>query len=345
MKIIFATHEGVPIYGGGPYVKMLHTKQHLERLGLEVEFLDIWQPREKILACDLVHLFSANFAVYNLARLLQMRGVKFVVNPIFYTRRSPGFVKTIVNIDRLSRHFLRGMWWDWGFTRDICEWSEQVLPNTRDEGTIISRGLGISPEKIRVIYNGVSERFLEADPALFEQKYGLKNFILSVGHIGPARKNVLALVRALAEIDRPAVLITRILNTGETPAVLEAAAQNKRLLIIDGLANDDPLLASAYAACDVFVLPSQFETPGRAALEAALAGAKVVITPHGGTRDYFADLAEYVDPFSIQDIRRGIEKALNTPKTPALKTHIAQHFLWDKIARDTVEVYREVLER
>jgi len=43
------------------------------------------------------------------------------------------------------------------------------------------------------------------------------------------------------------------------------------------------MLASAYAACDVFVLPSMFETPGIAALEAGLAGAKIVITKYGGT--------------------------------------------------------------
>ncbi len=35
------------------------------------------------------------------------------------------------------------------------------------------------------------------------------------------------------------------------------------------LDHDDPLLASAYAAARVFALPSWFETPGLAALEAA----------------------------------------------------------------------------
>ena len=38
------------------------------------------------------------------------------------------------------------------------------------------------------------------------------------------------------------------------------------------LDHHDPLLASAYAAARVFALPSWFETPGLAALEAALAG-------------------------------------------------------------------------
>lgn len=345
MKIIFATHEGVPLYGGGPYVKMRATKKHLEGMGVTVEYLNIWQDREKILDCDLVHLFSANFAVYNIARLLQTWKKKFVVNTIFYSRRSPAFIRTIIEVDKISRRLMRGMWWDFGFTRDICEWSEMVLPNTSEEGNIISRGMGIPKEKIRVIHNGVSREFLDADPSLFRKEYGIENFILNVGHIGPHRKNMLALVKALADIDHPAVLITRVLNTGETAAILKETRKNKNLLLIEGLPNQSPMLASAFAACDVFVLPSQFETPGRAALEAALAGAKVVITPHGGTKDYFRDMAEYVDPYSIADIRRGIEKALNAPKDERLKQYIAKHFLWEKIAQDTVDVYQSVFNR
>ena len=46
----------------------------------------------------------------------------------------------------------------------------------------------------------------------------------------------------------------------------------------------------------MFALPSWFETPGLAALEAALAGCSVVITPFGSTREYFGDLVEYARP-------------------------------------------------
>ena len=75
------------------------------------------------------------------------------------------------------------------------------------------------------------------------------------------------------------------------------------------------LLASAYAACDVFVLPSQFETPGIAALEAGLAGAKIVITPVGGTkRSYFGNNAIYVEPTSTENIAEGILAALKNKK-------------------------------
>jgi glycosyltransferase involved in cell wall biosynthesis len=345
MRIIFATHDGVTLHRGGPFVKITNTKKSLEALGIEVRYFDLWNVAREFRTCDLVHLFGANFAVYNLARNMMVEKVKFVVNPIFYTRRSSRVVQAITTIDKLTRRVMRGIWWDYGFTRDICNWAEMVLPNTVAEGEIISRGMGIPKEKFTVIHNGVSGEFINADPTLFKKKYGLENFILTVGHMGPDRKNVFRLVQALGKIDHPAVFIGRKWYMGETEQILQEAERNKNLLIIDELPNDSPLLASAYAASDVFALPSKFETPSRAALEAALAGAKVVITPHGGTKDYFADLAEYVDPYSVNSIQRGIERALNQPKSSALREHIKNNFLWDKIARDTLEVYQKVLSK
>ena len=80
-------------------------------------------------------------------------------------------------------------------------------------------------------------------------------------------------------------------------------------MLIGSLDNQSEMLASAYAASDTFVLPSQFETPGISALEAALAGAKIVITPYGGTKEYFKNMAEYVDSGSSEAIKAGIEKS------------------------------------
>jgi glycosyltransferase involved in cell wall biosynthesis len=343
MRVSFITHDGVTLHRGGPFVKIINTKTSLEQLGVTVKYFNLWDVAKELRECDLVHFFAANLAVYSLARNLKIEKAKFVVNPIFYTRHSAATVRMISTIDKLTRKVMRGVWWDWGFTRDICEWAEMVLPNTTAEGEIIAQGLGIPKEKIKVIHNGVSKEFLDADPELFKKEFGLENFILTVGHMGPDRKNVLRLVRALSQIDHPAVFIGRKMHMGETPQILKEAQQNKNLLILDALPSHSPLLASAYAACDVFALPSKFETPGRAALEAALAGAKVIITPHGGTYDYFKNWAEYVDPYSVDSIRRGIEKALNMPKNLALRQHIKNNFTWEKIALDTLEVYKRVL--
>lgn len=343
MKILFATYGGVFLNRGGPFVKITNTKKSLEDIGIDVHYIDYLKTAEEFKNCDLVHLFGSGFSVYEIARNMHVENVKFVVNPIFYTRRSAKTVRLISDLDKFTRKVIRGFWWDYGFTRDICNWSQQVLPNTMAEGEIIQKGMGVAADKFTVVHNGVSSHFIHADPALFKKKYGLDNFILTVGHMGPDRKNVLKLVKALSEIDHPAVFIGRKVNMGETAEILKLAQKNKNLLIIDDMQNDAPLLASAYAACDTFVLPSKFETPGRAAMEAALAGAKIVITPHGGTKEYFKDYAHYVNPYSVTDIKNGIERGLNGTKNRELKDFIYNNFTWEKIADKTVNLYKYVL--
>jgi glycosyltransferase involved in cell wall biosynthesis len=117
------------------------------------------------------------------------------------------------------------------------------------------------------------------------------------------------------------------------------AKKNPQLKIIEYLPNDSGLLASAYAACDTFVLPGLFETPGIAALEAGLAGAKLVVTKHGGTTDYFRNDAEYVEPSSVESIRDGILKSLEKPKDAGLREHIRREFVWGRVGDKLRSVY------
>src|SRR5207237_9013780 len=117
------------------------------------------------------------------------------------------------------------------------------------------------------------------------------------------------LIRAVRRLGRRLVLI------GEAAPGYRAYAQECRragedqVVWLGSLDHHDPLLASAYAAARVFALPSWFETPGLAALEAALAGCAVVVTPLGCAREYFGDRVEYVRPCGGAALARTIERA------------------------------------
>jgi glycosyltransferase involved in cell wall biosynthesis len=246
-------------------------------------------------------------------------------------------------VNSLLKKFRSGIWTNYEYTRQVCEWSKAVLPNTTDEGRLVTDGLGIPKNKVTVVPNGVDPRFEFGDPSLFKKKFGIDNFILNVGHIGPQRKNMLNLIRALKQIDHPAVIIGKITDSAYSRQCVEEANQSKNILIIPGIDNDSAMLASAYAASSLFALPSQFETPGIAALEAALAGARIVITPYGGTKDYFTDLATYVEPTSVDSIVHGITASLNAPVNPAIKQRMKQEYLWSRVAEKTLAVYKTVL--
>ena len=79
------------------------------------------------------------------------------------------------------------------------------------------------------------------------------------------------------------------------------------------------------------------------ALEAALYGAKVVITRNGAPSYYFGKHAEYVDPKSEQSIREKLLVAWQRPKTPLLREHLLASFAWDKTRLKLAEAYESVL--
>lgn len=343
MKITFACYESLSIVHGGPRVQVLQTKTELEKLGVEVVLLDPWEHLDKK-KIGAAHLFSAGLGTFHLASTFHHYDIPFVTSSIFFTQRSPRIIRTTLALNKLLKKINSSIWTNYEYTRQICEWSKAILPNTTDEGNLISDGMNIPKKKITVVPNGVEPRFEFGDPSLFKKKYGLENFILNVGHIGPVRKNVLNLIRALKQIDHPSVIIGKITESAYAQQCLDEAKSAGNILIIPGFDNDSEMLASAYAASDLFAFPSLFETPGIAALEAGLAGAKIVITPFGGTKDYFGSMATYVDPYSVDSIKNGIVSGLNLKKDSVLKEHIKKKFLWSRVAEKTLAVYQSALQ-
>jgi len=342
MRIFLASYQSIMLNRGGPTFKILHIKKALEELGVDVRLFDMWDFNLKLTKEDLVHIFLANISTYSLASNLKLYGAKYVVNPIIYSNHPAWKLRLYQNLEKpLNRLFIRSIS-DYKITEFICNNAEKVLPNTIDEGNLLVDGMNVNRDKIQVIHNGVERRFAEADATLFQKKYGLKDFILYVGHLGPVRKNGKNIIKALQLIDHPAVIIADILHNEEGDWCRNAINESDNITLFEWINHNDPLFASAYAACNTFILPTRYETPGRAALEAGLAGAKIVITPNGGTREYFMDFADYVNPYSVKSIKEKIEKSLNKDKNERLKNYIKENYLWDVIAKKTAEIYRKV---
>lgn len=64
----------------------------------------------------------------------------------------------------------------------------------------------------------------------------------------------------------------------------------------------------------VHALPSWGDLPGLASLEAALAGAQIVVGNRGSEMEYFEDDAEYADPCDPDSIAGAIERAMSRPR-------------------------------
>ena len=344
MKIHLLSYQSLMLNRGGPTYKIIHLKEALLNLGIDVKLFDMWDANCTFGKKDIVHIFNAGVSTYAAAANLKTADVKYVVNPIFYSNHSASVLKTYLKAENVMRKFMKRSYSDYYFTKYICDNSAKILPNTHAEGELLITGLNTNRNKTQIIYNGVEKRFAESDPTPFHKKYGLKDYILYVGHLGPFRKNGKKIVQALSEINHPSVIIADVLHNEEGQWCRNEIKKHKNILLIEWINHDDPLFASAYAGAHTFILPTRYETPGRAALEAGLAGANIVITPKGGTKEYFADFAEYPDPLSIDSIKKSIEISLNKPKTTGLRERIMQNYIWEIIAKQTSNMYQEVLK-
>ena len=329
---------------GGPTYKIQALKKSLEKLSVKIDLFDQWK-NNPIEDYDLIHIFNAHSGTYHFAKSLQLKNVKYIVNPIFYSKHSKNTVRFYLFLQKQLNNFLPGTLSEISMVKDVCKGAELIMPNTTKEEKIIKLGLNLNNSHFKTIYNGVEKRFSNANPNLFIKKYNLKDFILHVGHLGAERKNSFRLLKALQSIDYPTVIIGNVLNNNNGKNCLELIKKNKNILFLDWIKHSDPLLESAYAASKIFVLPSLYETPGRAALEAGLCGSNISITPYGGTKEYFSNYVNYMNPYSITSIQKSIIKSINKPNSQKLSKHIKNNFLWGKIAEQTKKEYIKIISR
>jgi len=328
---------------GGGEILLLMTKRYLERLGISVQLFNLWTDCFK--EGDLLHVFGSIKEALGLMEAAKLKGVTIVHSPVIWYNWQSAFSIPYSSKERgrcvlrqLVKTLLPGVP---SSRRKMMQLADVVLGASGGEAAQISRYFLIPKSRVKVVTYGADERYEDASRQLFEEKYGLKNFILTVGRIEP-RKNQLTLIRAASRLEQDLVIIGNPVSNHMTYYQQCRRAAGPNVHFIGSLHMDSEALSSAYAACEVFVMPSWFETPGLAALEAGLAGAKVVITQGGPTREYFRDYASYVNPASEKDICEKINAAMRDERAMRLRNHIKTRYLWQHVARQTLEIYRSL---
>ena len=328
---------------GGGENQLVQTARHLESLDQCVRLFSPWTDRLE--SARLLHLFGMSREGLELARMARTRGVPIVLSPIcWYELRALAALETD-HIRRLTA--ISGWCLRWithrvpSWRRELLHLADAVLPNSTAEAKQLARLFGVSRERLHVVPNGVLPEFGTATPELFQERWGSDPFVLSVGRIEP-RKNTLGLVRATRRLGLPLIVIGEPAPGYRGYAHECCRAGEGFVTWLGHLDHHDPVLASAYAAARVFALPSWFETPSLAALEAALAGCSVVITPYGSTKDYFGGLVAYARPDRPEEIRHALRTSWDDGPDPRLAPWVATHYLWPNVAQITAEVYDQV---
>ena len=184
-------------------------------------------------------------------------------------------------------------------------------------------------------------RFAAASPQPFAHRFGVGDYVLCVGAIEP-RRNQLLLAHALRDTGVALVLMGVRADAQYAAAVARVGGPNVRVVDDTAAIADADLVASAYAGARVVVLASWCEAGALGPLEAAAAGAPLVLSDRGAAKEYFGELARYCDPADVVSIRAAVLDACAAPpdaaRRTALRAHAARH-TWAAAARATLEGY------
>jgi glycosyltransferase involved in cell wall biosynthesis len=323
VRIQFGTYPWAFETPGGGEMQLRKYAEFLPSHGVDVQLYDPW--RRNLDSDAIFHFFSCVGGSVHLCAYIKQRGLPLVISSSLWLTEQNAHLYPLAEI------------------RAQLSLADVIVTNSTMESEALAGILDLPLEAFAVVANGVDPTFAAADPVPFRARFSVPDrFVLNVGNIEP-RKNQLVLVRALRQLDLPLVLIGHVRDPDYADQVL--AEGGDKLSYLGPLDHDDPALASAFAACAVFALPSTLETPGLAALEAAAAGARLVVTREGCASEYFAELATYADPSDPRAIANAIESALARDVTATLQSHVTAHYGWAEVTKILPGVYRLAQDR
>lgn len=343
MKVLFNTQPIMFQVMGGLQIQMLQTKEHLEKLGVNVKLFDPFH--DKLEDFDILHTFgSYSYETVPITKTAKEKGIPIVISPVNWVfsfwGRLINFGTKLVSVFRNS--YVTSLM---NPAKYLFAVADIILPNSELEAEHLIRQFNIDRKKMFAVPNGVERRFLHGDPNMFIRRYDIKDFVLFVGVISKGRKNVLRLIKAMNNTDIPLVIIGTPMPSGSHYYNICKKGANDNIHFLGHIDHDSEVLASAYSAAKVFALPSWAETPGIATLEAGLAGCNIVITNRGSTTEYFKNFATYCNPGSVKSIRNAIIEAYNRERSEELRNHILENYTWDIVAKKTLEAYELIVHK
>ena len=235
-------------------------------------------------------------------------------------------------------------------------WRAQKVMTISDFSAGELRALyGLPADRIAVIPCGVSDDFRpRRDPVEFDalrRRIGLPDapFILFVGGADP-RKNHEAVVRAFArradELKGYRLVLAGdpLHRFGDMSRTIAQCNMEGRVVCPGRLPIGD--ITRLYSHADLFVFPSLYEGFGMPVLEAMACGAPVVTSNRTALPEVAGEAALLVNPENDEELAEAMVRVL---RDASLRESFrgkgferAKLFTWERAARQTLAVYREV---
>lgn len=223
----------------------------------------------------------------------------------------------------------------------------------------LEKNLKADAQKIKVIYSGLDKRFFdEPDPGSQKVlgKFGIeRKYILFLGTLEPS-KNITKLLEAFAQFkenfkkegknfEYQLVLAgKRGWLSEEYRRMVKDLNLTKDVVFTGYVVGDE--LVPLFKNAQFFVMPSLYEGFGMTVLEALATGTPSIISKVGSLPEVAGDAAFYVNPLDTQEIAEALMKFATDENFRlsfvAKGLEQAKKFDWEKVARETLEVYKSL---
>lgn len=277
--------------------------------------------------------------VLSLMDVMFLQSGEFVPKPVTMYQRIGRWYRTIVS-PRCSRNAAAVITISNFSKRDI----NQFIP-------------GLDPSRLTVTHLACDPSFTDmgAATAIDDQSTlgsrPKEPFILCLGADDP-RKNTLRMVRAYLKLLRENDVAEKLVIAGYKnwenslafEEVLQAGATDKvKFLFFVPMSE----LVSLYRHATLFAYPSLYEGFGIPILEAFNTGCPVVASGTTSIPEVGGDAALYIDPESVEELAAAMLRVIVDPELRAAmiaKGRVrAMQFGWDRVANQTIDVYRRCL--
>ncbi|MDP8236450.1 MAG: glycosyltransferase family 1 protein [Candidatus Erginobacter occultus] len=244
----------------------------------------------------------------------------------------------------------------WVLSRSVKR-ADRVITVSNHTRRDLVADLGLPEEKISVVYNGIdaSYRPLAETRAreMASAKLGFTGpYLFYVGRFDPY-KNVVGLIRAFGKFLRGRTDSPRLVLAGHPdPRYPQAAATVRELhlsshvVFLDGVEEEE--LVALYNRARILVLPSLYEGFGLPPLEAMACGTPVIVSDRGSLPEVVGEAGIIIDPENPEALAAAIGRLWDSEE---LRRNLrdrglarAREFSWEKTARETLKIYRQLVD-
>lgn len=314
MKIAFIFSTAIMTPTNGIKSQAFTWKRMLETHGHQVDMINQWDGNEWQ-SYDAICFFLFNQPMLEFVKVLSKTNPNIFIAPIIDPHYSVLRLKLMSHWGSSKLKLTN----EYYALRQCGEYVKGFLVRSEYEKLYVNEGLGIPEAKIFKIPLSYGKEPKEEIDLLHKE-----DFCLHVSLLADPRKNVKRLVDAAAKYGFRLKLAGRLRNDKEKSLIHSWIDGLDNVEYLGQLSDDE--LESVYSRAKVFALPSTFEGVGLVALEAARRGCEIVLTNHGGPKEYYNGMAYLVNANDVNEIGISVKKALCSGNSyqPMLLNHIRE---------------------